>query len=84
MKRKDPEMYKRNRGECELCGSEVGPFAVKTNRHNMRYYECHACQIKALLITEASMPKKKSIQEGLADAEAGRTSKVLLSSPFIP
>ena len=95
--RKNPEMYKRNKGKCGLCGSEVGPFAVKTLLVNIKYYECHACQIKALLITEAPSPKKKkvpvselpendmvSIQRGLADAKQGRTSAVRLDSPYIP
>lgn len=73
MRRKDPPMYKRNKGKCGLCGSEVGPFAVKTLLVNIKYYECHACQIKALLVTEAPPPKKKQVPP-----------EALLASPIIP
>ena len=97
MKRKDSPLYKRNKGRCRRCDSEVGPFVV-IHLDNFSFHICHACQIKALLITEAPSPKKKripdvseipennmtSIQRGLADAKAGRTSAVRLDSPYIP
>ena len=95
--RKNPPLYKRNKGQCRRCHGEVGPFAV-IHLDNISFHYCHACQIKTLLITEAPSPKKKrvsvseipeneemaTIQRGLADAEQGRTSAVRLDSPFIP
>jgi len=80
MKRKVSPVYKRNKGRCSLCDSDIGPFTIKTLANGIiKYYECHACQVKGLLIAEAPSPKKrKVIREGLADANAGRTSEVAL------
>lgn len=94
--RKDQEMYKRNKGECSHCHRTIGPFTIIPQGIYSSTL-CHACLVKAVLITEAPSPKKKRvpvseipendmapIQRGLADAKAGRTSAVRLDSPFIP
>ena len=97
MRRKDPPLYKRNKGRCRRCDSEVGPFVV-IQCDNFSFYLCHACLTKAILTAEVPSPKKKKvpdvselpendmapIQRGLADAKQGRTSAVRLDSPFIP
>ena len=76
--RKKPDFYKRNKGKCAGCDSTVGPFTVM-RFGNYIAYVCHACLIDAVLVNEAPPPKKKKvIQEGLADAAAGRVSKVEL------
>jgi len=76
--RKDQEMYKRNRGECSHCHRTIGPFTiVPQGIYNSTL--CHACLIKAVLVAEAPTPKKKKvIQSGLDDTEAGRTPTVEL------
>jgi len=66
MRRKDPPLYRRNKGKCHRCGSEVGSFAVITFPHgniNEVKYMCHACLVKALLTAESPSPKKKEVPD---------------------
>lgn len=93
--RKDQGMYKRNRGECSHCHRTIGPFTIIPMGNFIATLCHACLIEAVLISESPSPKKKRVadayksevpeneamalIQQGLADAKAGRVSKVDLT-----
>lgn len=92
--RTEREMYSRKRGYCDMCHKQDTPVIIMKMHSGFQITLCRHCLLQAVHKLDEPSPRKKQmpdayksevpenkmalIQQGLADAKAGRTSKVEL------
>lgn len=88
--RTEREMYSRKRGYCDMCHKQDTPVTIMKMHSGFQVALCRRCLLEGVRKQEIPPPRKKpvpvseipenkamaSIQRGLADTEAGRTSAV--------